>query len=138
MEKKECNVCSKEIPEDKLICSSCQSYFSMLKEPMNSGEINRTEGLLTMQVDRSCEHCGYIFNREFIEMLKLKEKDRLKDRQKEKIEFTEVVCVKLFWCPECGYLSEKIVHRYRPIIHRERKIGSERPFTWDMGKWDIF
>ena len=125
MEKK-CLYCREEIPEAIGICSSCESFISMVKD--EGLEFKPDCFFILFSEDMLCEHCGYIFNREIIEYLKLKENAQITEEQQKD-------CIRLIFCPECRRYSKGMYDYYQRIIYKNT-IGYQRMKAYLDEKWE--
>ena len=110
-----CIYCLNEIFEDNWVCPSCESFISLVED--EGIKFKSKFKLMGLIRDRSCEHCGYLFNREILELIKLKEQKHVTDEQQKE-------WGRLFIpCPECRSLSYKTIKVYH-LLHEKW-----RPYT---------
>jgi len=125
MEKLNCIYCNYGSFKDIWVCPSCKSFISLVEdEGIKFEPISRFK-LMRLLRDRSCEHCGYLFNREILELIKLKEKKHVTDEQQKDRG-------RLFIpCPECRSLSQKIIKMYPLLLEiEENLVTKEKELVW--------
>jgi len=123
-----CLYCFKEILEPIVVCNSCESLLSLVKDEGLSPLSLIRELHLVLSRDRSCERCGYIFNREILEFLKLTKNIQITDEQRDN-------CSKLLFCPECRSFSKKMYEYYNQMIYK-KTIGYQRMKAYLDEKWE--
>ncbi|MFX0024411.1 MAG: hypothetical protein ACFE9S_18980 [Candidatus Hermodarchaeota archaeon] len=115
-----CYYCGKRIPDNKWVCASCQFFISLAEAEGLKLRPKFLKSLLSL--DRVCGYCGYKFNYEIIELLKLNKKKRLKADQ--------IRTLYSIFCPMCRSFSKFLECFYDLIIYENLNFINCTNWRW--------